>query len=67
MRHTTLLLALMIAGCAQPVKRKADEIPIVVENPPLFERIRTHQQARVSKNVAENGSAETSVEGAVTR
>ncbi len=67
MRPALLFLALLIAGCAQPGKRKPSDPPVTVENPPLSERIRTSHQEREQHQVAERNTAETTVEGAVTR
>lgn len=67
MRQALLFLALVIAGCAQSDKRKASDPPVVVENPPLSERIRTSRQEHEEQQVAERNTAETTVVGAVTR
>lgn len=67
MRQALLFLTLLIAGCAQSDKQKAIAPPVVVENPPLSERIRTSRQEHAEQQVAERSTAETTVEGAVAR
>jgi hypothetical protein len=66
MRSAILLLAVLIAGCAQSDKRKKDAAPVVRENPPLSERIRIFKRER-DQEKAEETTAETSVDGVVVR
>ena len=67
MRPAILLFALAISGCAQSDKRKASDPPVIVEYPKLSERVRTSRQEHEKQQVAERNTAETTVEGAVTR
>src|SRR5690349_17187207 len=44
MGRAILFLSVLIAGCAQSDKRKTVDTPVVMENPPLSERLHLHKQ-----------------------
>ena len=46
---------------------KKSDTPVVMENPPLSERIRIHKQEQDQQKAAENSTAETTVDGVVVR
>jgi uncharacterized protein YcfL len=67
MRSAILLLAVLIAGCAQSDRRTKSDTPVVMENHPLSERIRIHKQEQDQQKAAEDTTAETTVDGVVVR